>query len=145
MWGECEGVGDKMQEPSPSFSSTLFLSSHTRAHAFSLFKQSFSPPLSLSLSPSLAYKQAQISYLEAEACVAALKAQSSQGVEIIPPQMESPPSCDDRGLRLPSTNASQLQDLFLKVSTSKRAACVEIVCGCGLEGVSVQAQLVLSA
>lgn len=57
--------------------------------------------------------QAQVTYLEAEACVAALQ---SQRKEVVPPLTDEGQASDDRGLRLPSQEAPHLQGLFLKVS-----------------------------
>ena len=55
--------------------------------------------------------QAQVTYLEAEACVSALQ---SYRKEIIPPLVDEEDAADDRGLRLPSNEIQHLQGLFLK-------------------------------
>ena len=57
--------------------------------------------------------QAQVTYLEAEACVAALQSRRN---EVVPPLVDEGQAEDDRGLRLPSQEVQHLNALFLKVS-----------------------------
>lgn len=61
--------------------------------------------------------QAQVTYLEAEACVSALQ---SQRKEVVPPLVDVEDATDDQGLRLPSNEVHHLQGLFLKVRSSTR-------------------------
>jgi hypothetical protein len=57
-------------------------------------------------------RQAEVSYLEAEACAALLK---SKGKETVPPLQEVQALIDpESGLRLPSNDETQLQELFLQ-------------------------------
>ena len=60
--------------------------------------------------------QAQVAYLEAEACAAALQAQRR---EVVPPLVDAADAADERGLRLPSAEVHLLQGLFLKVRGSR--------------------------
>ena len=60
--------------------------------------------------------QAEVSYIEAEACAAALQ---KYGQEVVPPLEPSPPEVGEAGVREAPSTVEQLQHLFCEVRTGQ--------------------------